>query len=114
MTYEASGICPTVLRPSGEQAADPERVIAHGQRSRGKWMDAHRQGPLLRLVSLEGEGRSVGDLEEEALSTVLRAAEEGLSSLSGSGSSRLRFLRSVQSGAEGLLAESPASQFLPG
>lgn len=75
---------------------------------------SHRQYPIVRLVAVEGEGQPVRDLEQEALEDVLRAAEEALTSLSGSGSPKIRFLRSVQSGATSLLAASPASQYLRG
>lgn len=70
--------------------------------------------PVLRLVPVQGDALSVSDLEREALIEVLRAAEEGLSSLSASGSSRLQFLRSVQSGAIALLALTSGSQSLLG
>jgi hypothetical protein len=76
--------------------------------------DNTHQAPVLRLVPVQGDGYSVSDLEREALTEVLRAAEDGLSSLSGSGSTRQQFLRSVQSGATSLLAVSSASQLLLG
>lgn len=75
---------------------------------------SHRQGPLLKLVAVEGDARSVEDLEREALAAVLRAAEEGLTSLSGSGSPKLRFLASVQASASVLLGASELSQALHG
>lgn len=75
---------------------------------------SHRQDPILSLVPIRGEGKSVEELEREALVAILRDAEEGLTSLSGSGSTRLRFLQSVQSGAASLLADSPTSRALPG
>lgn len=74
----------------------------------------HRQDPLLRLVALEGGAKAVDELETEALAAVLRAAEEGLTSLSGSGSAKLRFLLAVQGAAVSLLAASPGFQSLHG
>lgn len=84
---------------------------AHGQ-PLGEMM--HRQDPLLRLVAVEGDAKSVPDLEQEAVEAVLRVAEKGLTSLSGSGSPKLRYLASVQAGAMFLLAGSQASQSLLG
>jgi hypothetical protein len=67
---------------------------------------SHRQDPMLFLVPVAGEGASVEDLEREALEAVLRAAEAGATSLSGSGS--------VQATAENLLAASPTLRALHG
>jgi hypothetical protein len=66
------------------------------------------------LVAIDGQGMSVQELEEEALAAVLRAAEEGITSLAGSGSIQIRFLRTVQASAVGLLAVSTVPQSLLG
>jgi hypothetical protein len=67
-----------------------------------------------QLVAIDGERMSVSDLEEEALSAVLRAAEEGLTSLAGSDSLQIRFLGTVQASAGALLAVSTVPQSLLG
>ena len=90
--------------------AETDVADAHGQRREKSMQDRHRQDPMLFLVPVAGEGRSVEDLGEEAVAAVLRAAEEGLSALSGSDSPKLRFLRSVAASASTLLPESPVRQ----
>lgn len=64
--------------------------------------EGHRQQPMLFLVPVEGEGKSVEDLEVEALTELAALAEKHLSRLSGSGSPWLRYLASVRSVADGL------------
>lgn len=51
MTIDATGGRSTLATPSGEPAADPERVTAHGQRREKQMQDGHRQSPLLRVAS---------------------------------------------------------------
>lgn len=65
---------------------------------------SHRQQPILGLVPLPGEGRSVAELEREALDELREVAEKHLSLLSGSDSPWLRYLASVQSNASALQA----------
>ena len=51
-----------------------------------------RQQPMLFLVPIEGEGKSVEDLEGEAASDLLEVARRHLASLAGSTSRWLPFL----------------------
>lgn len=54
--------------------------------------DRHRQDPMLFLVSIAGEGKSVRELDEECRAALLAVAEEHLAALAGSRSRWLPFL----------------------
>jgi hypothetical protein len=77
-------------------------------------MQHGHQRPLVGLVAVDGEGQSVEELEREGLEGVLRTAEAALTSLSGSGSAKLRYFASVQATAASLLGESALPQALHG
>lgn len=52
----------------------------------------HRQQPLVSLVPVPGEGRSVSDLDEECRAALLAVAERQSAALAGSTSQWLPFL----------------------
>jgi hypothetical protein len=56
---------------------------------------SHRQDPMLFLVPVEGEGKSVDELSEECRADLHDVAEKHLAALSGSRSHWLPFLRVI-------------------
>ena len=59
--------------------------------------ESHRQQPMLFLVPVEGEGKSVQELDEECRRDLLAVAERHLKALSGSSSRWLPFLSVIAS-----------------
>lgn len=66
------------------------------------------QRPLLNLVAVDGEGKSVDELVQDALGELAAVATKHLSHLAGSGDPALRYLASVQANATALSGQSPA------
>lgn len=66
-------------------AADRDRKVAHGQQRETQMQDGnHRQSPILGLVALDGEGKSVEELDDECREAFLEVAERQLDALAGS------------------------------
>lgn len=59
--------------------------VAHGQQRETQMQDGnHRQSPILGLVALDGEGKSVEELDDECREAFLEVAERQLDALAGS------------------------------